>query len=252
MSDLTGKVAIVTGGSEGIGAAIAKGLAAAGATVAIVNRSHPERAADVVAAIGAAGGKAVAVAADCSQVREIEAAVGAIAGRFGGIDILVNNAGIFHPVPIEQTSEDVWDSQVDLNLKGAFFFVRSVLPHMERRGGGKVVNVSSIAGEAGFPSAAAYCASKGGLTNLSRALALELAGRNINVNVLAPGNIATAMNAALRQDDSWRVKMRERTPSGDDFLSVDDLVGSVLFLVSDGARKMHGQVLCVDGGWTAW
>ncbi len=132
MSDLAGKVAIVTGGSEGIGAAIAKGLAAADATVAIVNRSHPERAADIVAAIGAA------------------------------------------------------------------------------------------------------------------------AGRNINVNVLAPGNIATAMNAALRQDDSWRVKMRERPPSGDDFLSVDDLVGSVLFLVSDGARKMHGQVLCVDGGWTAW
>jgi NAD(P)-dependent dehydrogenase (short-subunit alcohol dehydrogenase family) len=152
MSDLAGKVAIVTGGSEGIGAAIAKGLAAAGATVAIVNRSHPERAAYVVAAIGAAGGKAAAVAADCSQVREIEAAVGMIAERFGGIDILVNNAGIFHPVPIEETSEEVWDAQVDLNLKGAFFFVRSVLPHMERRGGGKVVNVSSIAGEAAFPA----------------------------------------------------------------------------------------------------
>ena len=252
MSRLDGKVAIVTGGSEGIGAAIAKGLAAAGAAVAIVNRSHPDRAAAVIDAISATGGTAASFVADCSRVPAIEAAVDAIAGRFGGVDILVNNAGVFHPVPIEATSEDIWDTQVDLNLKGAFFFVRSVLPHMERRGGGKIVNVSSIAGEAGFPSAAAYCASKGGLTNLSRALALELAGRNINVNVLAPGNIATAMNAALRQDELWRAKMRERTPSGDDFLSVDDLVESVLFLVGDGARKMHGQVLCVDGGWTAW
>jgi len=252
MVSLTDKVAIVTGGSEGIGAAIARGLAAAGASVAIVNRSHADRAAAVVDAIAATGGTAASFLADCSQVPAIEAAVDAIAARFGGVDILVNNAGIFRPVTIEATSEDVWDTQVDLNLKGAFFFVRSVLPHMERRGGGKIVNVSSIAGEAGFPSAAAYCASKGGLTNLSRALALELAGRNINVNVLAPGNIATAMNAALRQDESWRAKMRERTPSGDDFLSVDDLVDAVLFLVGDGARKMHGQVLCVDGGWTAW
>ncbi len=251
MAGLAGKVAIVTGGSEGIGAAIAKGLATAGATVAIVNRSHPDRAAAVVEAITAAGGVAESFVADCSQVPAIEAVVDAVVGRFGGVDILVNNAGVFRPVSIEATSEDIWDSQVALNLKGAFFFVRSVLPHMERRGG-KVVNVSSIAGEAGFPSAAAYCASKGGLTNLSRALALELAGRNINVNVLAPGNVATAMNAALRQDESWRAKMRERTPSGDDFLSVDDLVAAVLFLVGDGARKMHGQVLCVDGGWTAW
>ena len=193
-----------------------------------------------------------AFTADCSRVPAIEAAVDAIARRFGGIDILVNNAGVFLPMPIEATTEEVWDTQADLNLKGAFFFVRSVLPHMEKRGGGKIVNVSSIAGEAGFPNAAAYCASKGGLTNLSRALALELAARNINVNALAPGNIATAMNASLREDEAWRIKMRERTPSGDDFLSVDDLVGAVLFLVGDGARKMHGQVLCVDGGWTAW
>jgi len=252
MVSLDGKVAIVTGGSEGIGAAIAKGLASAGAAVAIVNRSHPDRAAAVVDVIAAAGGTAASFVADCSRVPDIEAVVDAIVQRFGGVDIRVNNAGVFHPVAIEATSEDIWDVQVDLNLKGAFFLVRSALPHMERCGGGKVVNVSSIAGEAGVPSAAAYCASKGGLTNLSRALALELAGRNINVNVLAPGNTATAMNAALRQDESWRAKMRERTPSGDDFLSVDDLVDAVLFLVGDGARKMHGQVLCVDGGWTAW
>jgi NAD(P)-dependent dehydrogenase (short-subunit alcohol dehydrogenase family) len=199
---LAGKVAIVTGGSEGIGAASARGLAAEGARVAIVNRSHADRAAAPVAATAAVGASAAAFAADCSYAPAIEAAVESIVQRFGGVDILVNNAGIFRPVPIEATTEEVWDSQLDLNL--------------------------------------------------SRALALELAARNINVNVLAPGNIATAMNDSLRQDETWRVRMRERTPSGDDFLSVDDLVDSVLFLVGEGARKMHGQVLCVDGGWTAW
>jgi len=249
---LTDKIAIVTGGSQGIGEAIAKGCAAEGATVAIVNRSHADRAASVVKAIVESGGKAAAFQADCTVVKEIEAVVDRIAGRFGAIDILVNNAGIFQPLPLEQTTEEIWDRQVDLNLKGAFFFARAVVPHLRKRGGGKIVNISSVAGEAGFPQCSAYCASKGGLNNLSRALALELAPAGINVNVLAPGNVATEMNEGLRKDPAWSVKMRERTPSGDDFLSVDDMVGAVLFLASDDSRKMHGQVITVDGGWTAW
>jgi NAD(P)-dependent dehydrogenase (short-subunit alcohol dehydrogenase family) len=247
-----GKVAIVTGGSQGIGAAVAKGLAAEGATVAIVNRRHADRADAVIKAIVGAGGKAAAFPADCTVVPEIEAVVERIAGQYGGVDILVNNAGIFTPLPLEQTTEEVWDRQLDLNLKGAFFFARAVVPHMRKRGGGKIINVSSVAGEAGFPQCSAYCASKGGLNNLSRALALELAPANINVNVLSPGNVATEMNEGLRKDPSWSVKMRERTPSGDDFLSVDDMVGAVLFLASDDSRKMHGQIVTVDGGWTAW
>ena len=249
---LKGKIAIVTGGSQGIGAAMAEGLAREGATVAVVNRSHPDRAAAVIKAIEKSGGKAAAFQADCSRVADIEKAVGEIVKRFGGVDILVNNAGVFRPMPIEDTSEAVWDEQVDLNLKGAFFFVRAVLPQLRKRGGGKIINVSSIAGEAGFPNSAAYCASKGGLTNMTRALALELATANINVNAIGPGNIKTPMNEGLRAQPGWNEKMRERTPSGDDFLDPEDLVGATIFLASDASRKMHGQVICVDGGWTAW
>ena len=249
---LKNKIAIVTGGSQGIGAALALGFSREGATVAIVNRSHPDRAAAVLQSIEAGGGKAAAFRADCSRVPEIEDVVGQIVQRFGGIDILVNNAGVFRPLPIEQTTEALWNEQLDLNLKGAFFFVRSVLPHLRKRGGGKIINVSSIAGEAGFPNSAAYCASKGGLTNMTRALALELAAANINVNAIGPGNIKTPMNEGLRADPAWNAKMRERTPSGDDFLEAEDLVGAAIFLASDASRKMHGQVICVDGGWTAW
>lgn len=249
---VAGKVAIVTGGSQGIGEAVAKGLAAEGATVAIVNRRHADRADAVVKAITSAGGKASAFPADCTVVAQIEAVVDRIARQFGAIDILVNNAGIFQPLPLEQTTEEMWDRHLDLNLKGAFFFARAVVPHMRERGGGKIINVSSVAGEAGFPQCSAYCASKGGLNNLTRALALELAPAGINVNVLAPGNVATEMNEGLRKDPAWGMKMRERTPSGDDFLSVDDMVGAVLFLASDDSRKMHGQIVAVDGGWTAW
>jgi NAD(P)-dependent dehydrogenase (short-subunit alcohol dehydrogenase family) len=249
---LAGKVAIVTGGSQGIGEAVAKACASEGASVAIVNRSHPDRAETVVKAVTRSGGKAAAFTADCAAVGEIETVVDRIAQVFGGIDILVNNAGIFLPLPLAETTEAIWDRHLDLNLKGAFFFARSVVPHMRRRGGGKIINVSSVAGEAGFPNCSAYCASKGGMNNMSRALALELAPIGINVNVLAPGNVATPMNEGLRKDPAWGMKMRERTPSGDDFLSVDDLVGAVLFLASDASRKMHGQVIAVDGGWTAW
>ncbi|HEX9790008.1 MAG TPA: glucose 1-dehydrogenase [Kiloniellales bacterium] len=249
---LKDKIAIVTGGSQGIGAALALGFSREGATVAIVNRSHQDRAAKVLKSIEAAGGKAAAFRADCSQVSEIEKVVGEIVQRFGGVDILVNNAGVFRPMPIEDTTEAVWDEQLDLNLKGGFFFVRAVLPFLRKRGGGKIINISSIAGEAGFPNSAAYCASKGGLSNMTRAMALELAAANINVNALSPGNIKTPMNENLRADPAWNAKMRERTPSGDDFLAPEDLVGAALFLASDASRKMHGQVISVDGGWSAW
>ena len=197
---VAGKIAIVTGGSQGIGEAVAKGLAAEGATVAIVNRRHADRADAVVKAIVGAGGKASAFAADCAAVAEIDAVVDRIAGQHAGIDILVNNAGVFMPLPLEQTTEEIWDRQLDLNLKGAFFFARAMVPHMRQRGGGKIINVSSVAGQTGFPRCSAYCASEGGLNNMSRALALEFAPSGINVNVLSPGNVKTEMNEGLRKD----------------------------------------------------
>lgn len=249
---LAGKVALVTGGSQGIGAELSKALAAAGASIAIVNRSNRETAAALVEEIEASGGRASAFQADLTQVAEIERVTAEAASTLGPIDILVNNAGIFAPAPIEATDEALWDRQIDLNLKACFFLARAVVGGMKAKGGGKIINVSSIAGQGGFPNAAAYCASKGGVNNLTKALCLELAPFAINVNAIAPGNIETPMNAELRANPEWAAKMRARTPTGQDFLPPQDMAGAVVFLASDAARAVHGVVLPVDAGWRAW
>ncbi len=249
---LSGKVALVTGGSQGIGAELSKALATAGAAVAIVNRSNRETAANLVSEIEKAGGKAVALQADLTRVAEIERVVAEATAALGPVDILVNNAGIFSPTPIEETDEALWDRQIDLNLKACFFLARAVVGNMKAKGAGKIINVSSIAGQGGFPNSAAYCASKGGVNNLTKALCLELAPFGINVNAIAPGNIETPMNADLRADPDWAAKMRARTPTGQDFLPPQDMAGAVVFLASDAARAVHGVVLPVDAGWRAW
>ena len=180
--------------------------------------------------------------------------VAAVAEREGGIDIVVSNAGAFTTVPVEDTTEAIWDELLDLNLKGAFFLVKATMPHLLRRGGGKVVMISSIAGVRGFPNCPAYCASKGGLVNLTRALAVELAAKGINVNTIAPGNVETPINAHLRGEgqEAYVQLMRDRTPTGRAFLDPTDIAGAALFLASDDAKAMHGAILLVDDGWCAW
>lgn len=173
---------------------------------------------------------------------------------FGRVDILVNNAGVFRTVPVEETTEAIWDEQLDLNLKGAFFCVKALLPEFRRNGGGKVINVTSIAGVGAFPNCPAYCASKGGLELLTKALAVELGRYNINVNSLAPGNVATPLNAHLRgpgNEDYIRL-MRTMTPTGRDFLNPEEMAGAAVFLASDDAAAVHGATLMVDAGWSAW
>ena len=249
---LEGRVAIVTGGSQGIGAAIAMAYGREGARVAIVNKSNRDRARQVVEAIAAGGGTAQAFAADCSDLAEIERMVAAVAAAFGPADILVNNAGLFEPLPIEEIDEDNWDRQLGLNLKGAFFLVKAVTPAMKAKRHGKIINITSIAGDGGFPNSAPYCASKGGLNNLTKALCLELAPFGINVNAIAPGNIVTPLNVDLRADAEWSAKVRERTPTGEDFLPAEDMAGAAVYLASDDARAVHGVILPVDAGWRAW
>lgn len=245
-------MAIVTGGSQGIGAAVAVRMAAEGAKVAVVNNSHPERGDEVVARIEKHGHQAFAVQANLAHVGEVEAMVAKVREKFGAIDILVNNAAVFIPQPLEETDEDTWDLMLDVNLKAAFFAAKAVVGDMKAQRNGKIINVSSIAGFGGFPNSAAYCASKGGLNLLTKALCLELAEWGINVNGVAPGNVATPMNQALRDDPVHCANMEQRTPTGQAFLDPIDLVGCTVFLASDDAAQVHGQIIGVDGGWMAW
>lgn len=251
---LKDKVAIVTGSSMGIGEAIAKRFAREGAKVAVNYFKSPDAADGVVKAIEEAGGTAKPYMADVSKIQEIEKLAQSVIDDFGGVDILVNNAGVFRTVSVMETTEETWDEQLDLNLKGYFFFVKTLVPHWREKGGGKVVNISSIAGTGGFPDCPAYCASKGGVVNMTRALAAELGKENINVNSIAPGNVATPLNAHLRGpgNEEYMELMKTFTPTGIAFLEPEDMTGTAVFLATDDAKLIHGETIIVDGGWSVW
>lgn len=251
---LKDKVAIVTGSSMGIGEAIARRFAEEGAIVAVNYLKNPDKASEVVDAISAAGGKAKAYKADVSKISEIERFSKEVIDDFGKVDILVNNAGVFRTVPVMETTEEIWDEQLDLNLKGYFFFIKSLVPHWRETGGGKVVNISSIAGTGGFPNCPAYCASKGGVVNMTRALAAELGKENININSIAPGNVATPLNAHVRGpgNEEYIELMKTFTPTGIDFLDPEDMTGTAVFLASNDSKAIHGETIIVDAGWSVW
>jgi 2-deoxy-D-gluconate 3-dehydrogenase len=249
MSDLfrlDGKVALVTGAAAGIGAAIAEALAEHGADVACHGNT---RAADATAAlVRAKNRKGAAISGDLSDRATPTKLVAEVLERFGRIDILVNNAGMMRRAPAVEHSDEDWDAVLNVNLTSVFSLCKLAGKHLLEQGSGKIVNIASLLSFQGGVTVPAYAASKGGIAQLTKALANEWAGRGVNVNAIAPGYIETENTVALRQNPDRFRQISERIPAGR-WGTPRDLAGAAVFLCSDASAYVHGHVLTVDGGW---
>ena len=247
--DLSGKTALVTGASRGIGQAIAVGMAKAGADIVAV-ASRAENAAETVAAVEALGRKALAVGCDQSSPDAIKAAVEAAYNLSGSVDILVNNAGTIRRSPARDYSDEDWSAVIDTNLTGVFQFCRAIGGKMIDQGHGKIVNIASLLSFQGGITVPAYAASKGGVSQLTKALANEWASLGVQVNAIAPGYIATDNTTALRANPERNTSILSRIPAGR-WGDASDIAGAAIFLSSSAANYVNGHVLTVDGGWMA-
>jgi NAD(P)-dependent dehydrogenase (short-subunit alcohol dehydrogenase family) len=248
---LKDKVAIVTGGSTGIGEKICYAYAREGAKVAVANNRKPEVGQAVAERIEKSGGTAKAYRCDVSKRDQCQALVKNVIDDFGTVSILMSNAGVMINKLIEEYAEEEWDAVIDVNLKGAFLMCQAVIPIMKEKRSGKIIFTASIVATRGFPNAAPYSASKGGILTLSKALAAEIANFGINVNCISPGATATPLNEHFQDDPEVTKYFEERTPTGRAFLDPEDMAGAAVFLASEEANAVHGLNLLVDDGWNA-
>lgn len=248
--DLTGRVAIVTGGGSGLGAAMAMGLAQAGANVAVIGR-RIEACAEVAGQICVAGGQAFPVAADITNPESVKDAFEQVVQAFGSVDILVNNAGIspFNS-PLDQTRLSGWRKVLETNLTGALICTQAAVVSMQERRRGKIINIASAAGAVSSPGIGAYGVSKAGLIHLTRQLAAEQGPYNIQVNAIAPGYMDVGVSERIQNQEAFFGPIIQRTPLGR-IGKANELVGAVILLASEASSYITGQTLFIDGGFLA-
>ena len=247
MISLENQVAIVTGGSRGIGAAAGIILAKAGANVLFTYMQNEAAAREVQEEIEALGRKCIAMKANVAKPKNAKKVIEKAMQKFGQVDILVNNAGIWTYGEMGKMSEEVWDETIGTNLNGTFYMINAVVPYMKKRHFGKIINISSTAGQRGEAFHSHYAASKGAIISLTKSLSTELGVYNINVNSVAPGWVDTDLSADVLRNQKHVEEVRKGIPIGR-IPTADDIAGSILFLASDLARHITGEILNVNGG----
>ena len=243
---LKGKVAIVTGGSSGIGKAIALEFVKEGARVGVVGRQEAKLK-EVVEEIRRLGGEGISIHGDVSNPADVDRMVRVTVETFKRLDILVNSAGTLFSADLAHHTEAIWNDTLNINLKGSFLCIQRAVPEMLKQSKGKIINISSIAGQIGFPNSVAYCASKGGIMGMTKALAMELAPLKINVNDIAPGDVETPLNEHLLRIPEYLRQRVENTPYGR-VGKVSDIAPAAVYLASDESDFVNGITLTVDGG----
>ncbi len=248
--DLTGKCAVVTGGSVGLGLAMAAGLASAGANIMLVNRNAEAGNKAAKELSSDYGTKVISYSADVSDEAKIELMALSAFSTFGQIDILINSAGINIRGPIDELKLADFSKVMDINVTGTWLCSKAVIPYMKKKGSGKIINLASTLGLVGLANRTPYASSKGAIVQMTRALALELAPFNINVNAICPGPFLTEMNKPIADTEEGKKFIVGATALGR-WARLEEIQGAAIYLASDAASYMVGSMLVVDGGWTA-